>query len=134
MTYEEWLSSGGCYCSAINHPPCSWCESTGSYTCTCCGEEFLDYAFFEDQDVPMMCPSCMTERSFLNPGIEDSKFFQQDLSFYRALDCLKNKDLEKALKFEYNKHKPTNINKFLQDLLSPDLAGLVIGNLNNANC
>lgn len=53
---EYRTSDGGCFCSAVSHPPCSACSS--SDLCAVCGTIELDEALF-DTERGKACIICM---------------------------------------------------------------------------
>lgn len=128
MSRSDWES--GC-CSCHLHPPCGWCTSSAYFECKSCKKEFLDYCpDYDDPDYeePLYCVAC--EGMFTN--IVEFKYFDDSLGtrLSRALDYLNNQNLKDAVMDEYCKQQsPKDLEKFVRDLLSPDLATIVIKNL-----
>jgi len=110
-----------CLCSVGINPPCWWCENTGAYECVECREEFLYYAGWGDPDFtpPSLCPGC--------GALSTTHFSCQTDVLDGALNALKNEDLKEAVLNEYTKQgKPKDLKEFINSLLSPELARMVI--------
>ena len=150
MTYAEWLD--GC-CSCHINPPCSWCTSSTYYMCDRCGDEFHEYCpetseeaielgFVYSEEAedyvpdPPLCSKCLSDHSlecYYNNKRDEAvnKHLTRCYTLGDALDLLYNPSLKEAVLSELDKlGNPPGVEVFINNLLSPELASIVINGLN----
>lgn len=147
MSYYDWKDEG---CSCHIMPPCGYCLDSGYYSCKGCGSLFVDYMpsknssdFGNYYPDPCLCTSCLAHTKHASYcadsedlaehfkkefGPESTEIISRD-SLELALNALKNAALKNAILGEYDKVSPPSVKEFVEDLLSPDLAKMVVEKL-----